>query len=115
MITGVHHFAIIVSSEENVEFYTKLGFYETYRRKRCYDTVVLMLGQSIQIEIFIDPSHPKRDVPEPLGIRHVAFQVDDIQRTLNELNVEVPINKDWLGKTYCNINDPDGNVIELHE
>ena len=60
MVQGIHHFAIIASSEESVRFYTKLGFRETYRRERKYDTVVLLEGYGIQIEMFVDPNHPDR-------------------------------------------------------
>ena len=60
MITGVHHFSIIASSEESVGFYEKLGFRENKRIERTYDTVVLMSGYGIGLEVFIDPSHPGR-------------------------------------------------------
>ena len=32
MITGVHHFAMIVSSEKSIEFYSRLGFVEQFRK-----------------------------------------------------------------------------------
>ena len=44
MIVGIHHFAIIVSYEKSVEFYTRLGFKEFFRKERAYDNVVLMEG-----------------------------------------------------------------------
>ena len=79
-ISGVHHFAIIVSSEVSVEFYSKLGFAEIFRKVRAYDTVVLMEVYGIKLEIFADPNHPKRETnPEILGLRHLALKVDSCE------------------------------------
>ena len=58
MIHGIHHFAIIASSENSINFYKRLGFREAYWRERKYDTVVLLEGYGMQIEMFIDPNHP---------------------------------------------------------
>lgn len=117
MIQGIHHFAIISSSEECTLFYKKLGFKELKRIKRKKDTVVLLEGYGIQIEMFIDASHPERSVPEPLGVRHIALHVDSIERTLQELGFETKTEtlKDWVDVPYVFLNDPDGNVVELHE
>lgn len=52
--------AIISSSVASVSFYKKMGFAEIYRNKREYDTVVLLEGYGIRLEIFVDPRHPKR-------------------------------------------------------
>ena len=117
MITGVHHFAIIASSEASVDFYKKLGFRETYRRERTYDTVVLLEGYGIQLEIFVDPNHPERATnPENIGIRHLALKVDKIEDTVAELGLEIgPIMNDWVGVRFAYTADPDGLPIELHE
>ena len=121
-ITAVHHFAIIVSSEASVEFYTKLGFKETYRRKRKYDTIVLLNGYGIQIEMFVDPNHPERATsPENIGLRHIALKVEKIEETIKELNANGlefgvgPVLSDWVGERFCFVTDPDGLQIELHE
>lgn len=108
MVTGIHHFSIIASSEASVEFYTKLGFQETKRIKREYVTVVLMDGFEVGLEIFIDPKH-SRSMEEPLGFRALSMKVD----SLNGINGTVM--KDWNGERYVNISDPDGNTIQLHE
>ena len=78
MIVGVHHFSIISSSEDSVGFYEKLGFREYKRVERKFDTVVLLNGHGIGLEIYIDPSHPPRERPEPLGPRHLSLRVDEI-------------------------------------
>ena len=123
MITAVHHIAIIVSSERSLEFYRLLGFIETFRKKRKYDTAVLMDGYGMQLEIFIDPSHTPPTSPEPLGLRHFALRVsgtleDEIERIRRE-SIEVievgPMMLDWTGVRFCFIKDYDGLSIELHE
>ena len=117
MIQGVHHFAIIASSEKSVQFYTKLGFCETYRKERKYDTVVLFEGYGIQLEIFVDPNHPERATnPENIGLRHLALKVDKIEYPVAELGLEIgPIMNDWGGIRFAFAADPDGVPIELHE
>ena len=117
MITGVHHFAIIASSEASVDFYKKLGFCETYRRERTYDTVVFLEGYGIQIEMFVDPNHPERATnPENMGLRHLALKVNNIEETVAKLGLEIgPIMNDWVGVRFAFTADRDGLPIELHE
>ena len=119
MITSIHHVAIIVSSEKSITFYNRLGFIESFRKERKNDTIVLMDGYGIQLEIFIDPSHTKSLGIEHVGFRHLALKVDNIEKTINELNLSLldvgEIMKDWIGIRFCFIKDPDGLVIELHE
>ena len=47
------HIALIVSKEENLAFYKKLGFVEKNRIERGYDTVVFMENNSIVLEIYL--------------------------------------------------------------
>ena len=117
MIKGIHHFAVIVSSERSLDFYTRLGFTPSFRLERRTDTVVLLDGYGIQIEMFIDPSHPPRMTdPETIGVRHLALQVDNIEDTIGELGVEPGrIMTDWTGVRFTFISDPDGLPVELHE
>ena len=116
MIQSIHHFAISSRNEECVAFYMKFGFKEFFRRKRKNDTIVLLDGYGIQIEIFVDASNPPRTNPEPLGLRHFAFKVGNIETTSQELAIEIgPIMNDWQGKRFTFCSDPDGNIIELHE
>ena len=115
MITGFHHFAIIASSEESIVFYRKLGFLEISRINRSYDTVVVLEGYGLEIEVFIDPRHPARPCnPECLGIRHLALHVDDVEKIAQEFDCG-PIQKDWFDEKYCFTQDPDGLTIEFHE
>lgn len=116
MILGIHHFSLIASSEEVVQFYKKLGFEEEQRIERDYDTVVLMRGYGLGLEIFIDPKHPKRKGMEPLGLRQLSFRVDRIEETMKSLGIETEeILTDWNGKRYVVLMDPDGNKVQLCE
>ncbi len=116
MIEAVHHVATIVSSEETVEFYKRLGFNIYKRVERNHDMVVLLRGYGIQLEVFVDASHPARSIPEALGLRHLALKVDDIEKTSNALGLKIgSVKNDWIGERYCFTVDPDGNTIELHE
>lgn len=117
MIIGLDHIAIIVSSENSINFYKNLGFIEKERLERGYDTVVYLKGYDTVLEIVIDPSHPKRvDKPEAMGLRHLAFKVDSVVDTIKHLNVEAePIRVSHDGKCFTFFKDPDGLPIELHE
>lgn len=116
MIVGIHHFSMIASGEESVAFYTKLGFRELKRIERRNDTVVMLNGHGQGLEIFIDPSHPPRERPEPLGLRHLSLRVTKIEDTIKELGLEAgPILTDWVGIKYCFVVDPDGWPVQLHE
>lgn len=108
MIVGIHHFSLIASSEEVVQFYKGLGFKEEQRLERGGDTVVLLRGNGVGLEIFIDPSHPTRSAPEPLGLRTLGLRVDKIEGPEE-------IQMDWNGNRYVVLSDPDGNVVQLCE
>lgn len=121
MIKSLDHIAIIISSEENLEFYKRLGFVETNRFVRLYDTVVFMkckgsnTDNSTVLEIFVDKNHPDRDsAPENLGLRHIAFFVDDLDELTKTIDCE-PIRTDWFGRRFTFTKDPDGQPIELKE
>ncbi|WP_017470911.1 VOC family protein [Amphibacillus jilinensis] len=124
-INKFHHVAIIVSDyQKSKHFYTEvLGFKiisETYRHERQSYKLDLQVGEQDQIELFSFPSPPARvDHPEAAGLRHLAFQIDDINTTVGyleqqDVNVE-PIRMDPLtNKPYTFIKDPDGLPLELY-
>lgn len=113
MLIGLHHVAIIASSEKSIEFYSSLGFVETERIERGYDTVVMMDGPCT-LEIFIDPTHPKRmSNPEAMGLRHLAFKADDFAGIVKRYESKTYGNE--IGKRFSFINDPDGLPIEIRE
>ena len=109
------HIALIVSKEENLAFYEKLGFKEKNRIERGYDTVVFMENNSIVLEIFIDPNHPARvSGPEAHGLRHLCLVVEDLEEAMSVVKCE-EIRTDWFGRRFTFTKDPDGQPIELKE
>jgi len=113
----LHHIAIIVSGEKSVEFYRELGFEITNSVSRTThtDEVVLMQGYGTRLELFVDASHPLRATnPDPLGLRHIALQVENIEEFCKKHNCS-EIKTDWFGEKYTFITDPDGQMVEIHE
>ena len=114
-MVGLDHVALIVSKEENLSFYEKLGFRETERIERGYDTVVFMENNSIVLEVFIDANHPERvSGPEALGLRHIAFTVESLEKIAEVVKCE-EIRTDWFGRRFTFTKDSDGQPIELKE
>ena len=109
------HIALIVGSEESLRFYEKLGFKETNRFERSYDTVVFMENRGIVLEIFIDSNHPERvNAPEAKGLRHIAFTVESLEEIIKIVECE-EIRTDWFGRRFTFCRDYDGQPIELKE
>ena len=120
-----HHVAIIVSDyEKSREFYVeKLGLpiiRENYREDRGDYKLDLQVGD-IELEIFGVKNPPKRVTnPEACGLRHFAFQVDDIEEAVEWLHnkgIETePIRMDeFTQKRMTFFRDPDDLPLELHE
>ena len=109
------HIALIVSKEENLSFYEKLGFIEKKRIERGYDTVVFMECDGLLLEVFIDPNHPARVTnPEAMGLRHIAFVVESLEEVMSIVKCE-EIRTDWFGRRFTFCRDYDGQPIELKE
>lgn len=109
------HIALIVSKEENLKFYEKLGFKEIDRIDRKYDKVVFMKCDEIALEIFVDSRHPRRkDDIEFQGLRHIAFCVKNLEEIMSSFLCS-KTETDWFGKKYILLKDPDGQLIELKE
>ena len=125
-LNSVHHIAIICSDyQASKKFYTEiLGFNvhaEYYREKRDSFKLDLKLGERYCIELFSFPNPPARTSrPEACGLRHVAFEVNDIEEAkkwLTEKGVAVePIRTDeYTGKRFTFFADPDDLPIEIYE
>ena len=115
MITGIHHIAIIPSTEKSVEFYERLGFKKIFRKSREYDIIVLLEGYGMQLELFIDPNHPERSKElERIGLRHLALKVNSCEEMSRKFKCG-SLKKDWMGVSFCCTEDPDELPIEFHE
>src|SRR4028118_23840 len=122
----IHHVAIICSDyEKSKHFYVEvLGLpiiQETFRKERNSYKLDLKVSETAQIELFSFPNPPQRvSNPEACGLRHLAFEVDDIHESvalLNNKNIPVePIRVDELtGKKFTFFRDPDGLPLEFYE
>lgn len=124
-LNKIHHIAIIGSNYEvSKKFYTEiLGLEvirEVYRKERDSYKLDLKLGDS-EIELFSFPNAPVRpSYPEARGLRHLAFEVDNIDEAITELNLHgiecEPIRIDeFTGKRFTFFEDPDKLPLELYE
>jgi glyoxylase I family protein len=125
-INKIHHIAIICSNYEiSKHFYTEiLGLkiiQEIYRKERESYKLDLALNDNYCIELFSFPNPPKRvSRPEASGLRHLAFEVNDIEITRNyilENNIfaeEIRIDE-YTNKRFFFTNDPDDLPIEFYE
>ncbi len=121
-----HHVAIICSNyEESKRFYTQiLGLEvvaEAYRRERNSYKLDLRLPDGVQLELFSFESPPARlSYPEACGLRHLAFEVADVEQAVRELrghgvDVEDVRVDEYTGKRFTFFADPDRLPLELYE
>jgi glyoxylase I family protein len=126
VLNTIHHIAIICSDyNRSKAFYTDvLGLSvirEVYREERKSYKLDLSLNGSYVIELFSFPDPPPRvSRPEAAGLRHLAFEVDDLEVALSHLRgkqvVAEPVRVDeYTGKKFSFIADPDGLPIEFYE
>lgn len=106
-------------------FYTHImGFTvlaENYREERQSYKLDIAVNGSYAIELFSFPNPPQRvSRPEAAGLRHLAFEVDDIEACIAWLDVNnvacEPIRIDeFTNKRFTFFADPDGLPIEFYE
>jgi len=125
-LNKVHHIALICSDYEvSKAFYTRiLGLkleQEIFRKERKSYKADLSLHGDYILELFSFPSPPPRPSrPEATGLRHLAFEVDDIEKEVEELGKlgikAEPIRVDEAtGKKFTFFPDPDDLPIEFYE
>lgn len=126
MFNRIHHIAIICSDyPRSKHFYVDiLGLKivrEIYREQRRSFKLDLQVGDQYQIELFSFPDPTARpSFPEACGLRHIAFEVDDIRETVQELRdqgVEVEAIRvdEFTNKSFTFVRDPDDLPIEIYE
>jgi glyoxylase I family protein len=126
MFNKIHHVAIICSDYQlSKKFYTEiLGFQilnEVFRKERNSYKLDLAVNNHYQIELFSFENPPERPSrPESVGLRHLAFEVFDIDRVvavLKEKGIATePIRVDeYTGKSFTFFSDPDGLPLEIYE
>jgi glyoxylase I family protein len=122
----IHHVAIICSDyQKSKYFYTQILnleiLNETYRKERKSYKLDLALNGIYIVELFSFPNPPKRlSSPEALGLRHLAFEVINIEAVIKDLErhqipAEVIRIDSTTGKKFTFIKDPDEAPIEFYE
>ncbi|MGZ3918916.1 MAG: SMU1112c/YaeR family gloxylase I-like metalloprotein [Bacteroidia bacterium] len=122
----IHHIAIICSDyQKSKQFYSDiLGLKilrEVYREERTSFKLDLALNNEYVIELFSFPETPARpSQPEATGLRHLAFEVKDLNEALMELKnkkvkCEAIRTDEFTAKRFTFIFDPDNLPIELYE
>ena len=120
MLNGINHVALIVSKEECLDFYKKLGFIEKSRvfREDKNDYLIMMENGTAVLEVFLKDDAPLRLCkPEAYGCRHIAFNVDDVDEILELLKdydcQKIRYNDE--GKRFVFVNDLDNQPVEFME
>jgi glyoxylase I family protein len=125
-VNKIHHIAIICSNyNESKKFYVDVLKFsvitETFRSDRNSYKLDLKVSDRDTLELFSFPAPPQRpSTPEACGLRHLAFEVDDIEANVDYLiskgiNVE-PIRVDLItGKKFTFFKDPDDLPLEIYE
>jgi glyoxylase I family protein len=126
MFNKIHHIAIICSNYEiSKDFYVnKLGFTilaEVFREERKSYKLDLAVNGQYQIELFSFEAPALRpSFPEATGLRHLAFEVDDVAHVCSVLNQKGIVTEairidEFTGKRFTFFSDPDHLPIELYE
>lgn len=125
ILKRVHHIAIICRDyDKSKAFYTEiLGLEiirEVYREARKSYKLDLALDGTYIIELFSFENPPERPSrPEAAGLRHLAFEVDDIETSVRSLNdqgiqTEAIRTDGYTGRRFTFFTDPDGLPLELY-
>ncbi|MFP5110363.1 SMU1112c/YaeR family gloxylase I-like metalloprotein [Neobacillus sp. C211] len=125
-LNKIHHIAVICSDyEKSKDFYVRIlgltPINEVYREERDSYKLDLEVNGHYQIELFSFPEPTVRpSYPEAAGLRHLAFEVDDIEDAVQyltrfQVNVEVVRVDPVTNKKFTFFADPDGLPLELYE
>jgi glyoxylase I family protein len=125
-LNKVHHIAIICSDyQKSKHFYTEIlglkAIQEVYREERDSYKLDLALNGEYIVELFSFSNPAKRPSrPEACGLRHLAFEVNDVEQTREFLvkdNIasEAIRVDEFTGKRFFFIADPDDLPVEFYE
>ena len=114
------HIAIIASDyQKALAFYGILGFQEIERVKRPFDIMGMLECDGVWIELFEKAAPARLTEPEALGLRHIAFATDDLDKKVEQLHQNGidagALRTDPHGRRFTFLKDPDGLPIEIKE
>lgn len=140
MLKSIDHLNIVVSDLHGAkDFFCRLGFTVAHQGKlaggwissivnlkdvRATYVQLTMPGSAVKIELIhyatpTSPTNESPNVPNKIGIRHIAFEVEDIDNMVAVLKEEgiqffgdVQIYPD-TGKKLVYFHGPDGIILEL--
>ena len=122
-ITGIGHLALTVSDmKKSLDFYTgPMGFAKVFEIPDDSGKpwiVYLKVGNGQFVELFYPAGEPAADGVKRAGFNHACFLVDDIQKTVAEIQkrggvLDRPIKTGKDGNHQAWVKDPDGTRIEL--
>ena len=131
MFRNIHHIAIIGTDyNKTKEFYVnKLGFevISEHNRPEKKDIIINVKQGDLNLEIFIKenaPIRPKIPNPEHTGLRHLAFRVENVEKTLKKFDELGIFHEELRFDDFDNKKmafffdpdgDPDGLPLEVHE
>ena len=127
LFESIHHIAIIGRNyNKTKEFYVKkLGFkiISEYHRVDKNDIIINVKKENVVLEIFMKEDAPLRPpIPnlENTGLRHLAFKVKDVEKTLEEFDSLKIVHQglrydEFDGKRMAFFFDPNGLPLEIHE
>jgi len=116
MIRGIDHIELIVRDvDEFIAFFQQLGFQLLTRTSHH--------GASAELQL-PGPNQPIFEIhqvsgEENIGVNHIAFKVDNAQKTYEELrskgvtSLRAPNFVPATGRTTVNFRDPDGWRLQL--
>lgn len=125
-LNKIHHIALICRDyTKSKHFYIDiLGLtiiQEIYREERDSHKLDLALNGNYILELFSFPNPPRRvSEPEAAGLRHLAFEVNDILETRKHILEQGCIAEDirideYSQKKFFFTADPDDLPIEFYE
>lgn len=102
-----------------------------FRRARVIplgsDQIVFLKSGSVYLELFKAQGDPpgvpaEKDGPGHRGVRHLAFQVDEVDSTLKAMGADARVTQGPLdfgafipGWRTVWVADPDGNIVEISQ
>ncbi len=124
MFKRIDHIELVTADEERaVRFYTEVLGFSVRSRSTVPGGLKLVYldlgGTTLELMTYTEMKPAPRAEGEHLGYRMMALEVDDMQRTLDELKAK-GVACTWgplVRPTYARaeIRDPDGNGIELRQ